>query len=76
MEFFLLLFFYVSIRHFSTLFIHSIFFILEMPAIRSAECELPIMREICICVFSTLLIISKELSIYQNEVLKKIISIQ
>ena len=47
--FFVSFFFYSS----SYYFIYSfIFFILEIPVIRSAEYELPITREICICMFS------------------------
>ena len=45
-------FFLLSIRHLIILFVHSFLFILEIPVIRSAEYKLPIIREICICMFS------------------------
>ena len=45
--------FLFSIRHLIILFIYLfIFFILEIPVIRSAKYKLPITREICICMFS------------------------
>ena len=43
---------FFSIRHLISIIIHSFFFILEIPVIRSAEYKLPITREICICMFS------------------------
>ena len=42
-------FFYSSSYYYNYSFI---FFILEIPVIRSAEYKLPITREICICMFS------------------------